>query len=61
LSIDTTTGMSAPPIAITMWMPNNNAITVITASGSMPSGMDAAWTKRAPNQSTTTRPARFSQ
>ncbi len=29
--------MSAPPIAITMWMPNSSAITVITMSGFMPS------------------------
>jgi hypothetical protein len=37
LSIETTTGMSAPPIAITMWMPKSSAITVITTSGVMPS------------------------
>ena len=37
--METTTGMSAPPMAITMWIPNNKAITVITASGMMPSWM----------------------
>jgi hypothetical protein len=42
LSIDTTTGMSAPPMAITMWMPNSSAITVITISGVMPSLMSWA-------------------
>jgi len=31
--MDTTTGMSAPPIAITMWMPNSSATTVMTIEG----------------------------
>jgi hypothetical protein len=35
--MDTTTGMSAPPMAITMCTPNSSAITVIAMSGSMPS------------------------
>jgi hypothetical protein len=42
LSIDTTTGMSAPPMAITMCTPNSSAITVITSSGSMPAWMSCA-------------------
>src|SRR4029078_1327154 len=37
---DPTTGMSAPPIAITMWMPKSSAIAVIRTSGSMPLSMD---------------------
>jgi hypothetical protein len=53
--------MSAPPIAITMWTPNASAITVITMSGVIPSGIDCATMKRAPNQSTMSSPARFIQ
>ena len=61
MSIDTTTGMSAPPIAITMWMPKSSAITVITISGIMPAAIDSARRNCRPNQITTSRPARFSQ
>ncbi len=53
--------MSAPPIAITMWMPNSSAITVITASGIMPASMSCAPRKAAPNQITASSPARLSQ
>jgi hypothetical protein len=41
--MDTTTGMSAPPMAMTMWMPNSSATTVITSSGVMPSWMSCAF------------------
>ena len=62
MSIDTTTGMSAPPIAITMWMPKSSAITVITTSGVMPVGDRCRrCMKLPPNQITTSRPARLSQ
>jgi hypothetical protein len=60
LSIDTTTGMSAPPMAITMWMPNSSAMTVITISGVMPSRSIRRMQELPPNQITTSRPARFS-
>ena len=53
--------MSAPPIAITMWMPNSSAITVITINGIVPAATSCAWTKAPPNQITASRPARFSQ
>src|SRR2546428_692406 len=36
LSIDTTTRISAPPIALTMWIPKASASTVITMSGVEP-------------------------
>jgi hypothetical protein len=62
LSIDTTTGMSAPPMAITMCTPNSSAITVITSSGSMPDlDVVRACRNSRPNQTTTSRPARFIQ
>ena len=61
MSIDTTTGMSAPPMAITMWMPKSSAITVITISGVMPSATVWVLMKRQANQTTTSRPARFIQ
>ena len=56
-----TTGISAPPIAITMWTPNNSATTVITTSGVMPSLIDSACRNCRPNQITTSKPARFNQ
>ena len=61
MSIDTTTGMSAPPIAITMWTPNSSAITVITASGIRPAWMSCACRNCTPNQITPSSPARLSQ
>ena len=61
MSIDTTTGMSAPPIAITMCTPNSSAITVISSSGSMPAETSCACTNCTPNQITASRPARLSQ
>jgi hypothetical protein len=59
--MDTTTGMSAPPMAITMWMPNSSEITVMTISGVMPAWMPGASTNSRPNQMTTSSPARLSQ
>jgi hypothetical protein len=44
--------MSAPPIAMTMWMPNSSAITVITSSGIMPASTSCACTNAPPNQIT---------
>ncbi len=61
MSIDTTTGMSAPPIAITMCTPNSSAITVISASGHMPVATSCACRNCAPNQITASSPARLSQ
>ena len=61
MSIETTTGMSAPPIAITMWMPNSSAITVITISGVMPSAIEWALMNSRPNQITTSSPTRLIQ
>ena len=34
--METTTGMSAPPMAITMWMPNSRATAVMMSSGTSP-------------------------
>ena len=61
MSIDTTTGMSAPPIAMTMWMPKSSATAVITASGISPPPAADSTTNRQPNHSTTASIARFSQ
>jgi hypothetical protein len=58
--METTTGMSAPPIAITMWMPKRSAITVMTTSGVSPAWFCAA-TNWVPAQRTTMRPARLIQ
>jgi hypothetical protein len=60
LSIDTTTGMSAPPIAITMCTPNSSAITVITISGHA-GLMSCARRNQRPNQDHQDSPARLSQ
>jgi len=46
--METTTGMSAPPIAMTMWMPKRSAITVMTTSGIIPSWTDCAPMNRPP-------------
>ena len=59
--METTTGMSAPPIAITMCTPKSSAITVITASGSMPLATSCACRNCTPNQITPSSPARLSQ
>ena len=59
--MDTTTGMSAPPMAMTMCTPKSSAITVITSSGSMPAWMSCACRNCRPNQMTTSSPARLSQ
>ncbi len=59
--METTTGMSAPPIAITMCTPKRRAITLIATSGVMPCWMSGARRNRDPNQITPTSPARFSQ
>ena len=48
-------------MAITMWMPNSSAITVITISGVIPASILPARRNSRPNQITTSRPARFSQ
>jgi hypothetical protein len=61
LSIETTTGMSAPPIAITMCMPNSSAITVMTINGIMPASTDSARRNCTPNQITSSKPARLSR
>ena len=53
--------MSAPPIAITMWMPNSSAIAVMMTSGTCRSPPMVAPTKRAHSQITTSRPARLIQ
>jgi hypothetical protein len=53
--------MSAPPIAITMWMPKRSAITVMNASATRPLSTDAAPTKRVPSHTTSSRPARLIQ
>ena len=50
MSIETTTGMSAPPIAMTMCTPKANAISVISINDSVPPEMDSAPTKAAPSQ-----------
>ena len=59
--MDTTTGMSAPPMAITMWTPNSSAITVITISGVMPALTSGASTNSRPYQITTNSATRFSR
>jgi hypothetical protein len=38
LSIETTTGMSAPPMAITRWMPSSPATSAQASSGSSGDG-----------------------
>ncbi len=53
--------MSAPPMAITMWMPKRSAIAAITTSAVMPSPTDPACRKLRPNQITTSRPRRLIQ
>ena len=53
--------MSAPPIAITMWMPKSSAITVITTSGIIPALMSCAFRNCTPKKITPSRPARLSQ
>ena len=35
-AMETTTGMSAPPMAITIWIPKKSAMMVITINGIMP-------------------------
>jgi len=59
--MDTTTGMSAPPMAMTMWTPNSSAIAVITISGTMPCSMVSARRNSRPNQITTSSATRLSQ
>ena len=39
--METTTGMSAPPMAITMWMPNSSAAAVMMSNGTSPGGRPA--------------------
>ena len=53
--------MSAPPIAITMWMPKSNAMTVMMRSGVIPASTPGAATNEAANQITASSPMRFSQ
>ena len=53
--------MSAPPIAITMWTPKSSAITVMTMSGFMPSGIEWLLMNQPPHQITTSRPTRLIQ
>ncbi len=53
--------MSAPPIAITMWMPKRSETTVITMSGVMPAATSFARMNSRPYQTMTTRPRRLIQ
>jgi hypothetical protein len=59
--MDTTTGMSAPPMAITMCTPKSSAMTVMMMSGVMPAATSFACMNSAPNQITTSSATRLSQ
>ncbi|MCY1558280.1 hypothetical protein D9M68_952010 [compost metagenome] len=59
--METTTGMSAPPIAMTMCTPNSSAIAVMTTSAVIPAPGSAAFRNCLPNQITTSSAARLSQ
>ena len=62
VSMETTTGMSAPPIAITMWIPKTSAIAVMTRRGmSPPPWALACSTNITPKMTARTRRPRFSQ
>ena len=59
--MDTTTGMSAPPMAMTMWTPKARAMTVIRAKGKMPTLISSTLMNHLPKTMAPTSSAKFNK